>query len=354
MRRALLLVILVALGCQPEMSNMMQDGPMDGGESDARVDMPDGMVPPDPNALRINHMQLRATTNSYHQQDTPEDPELFAYTHRPLAEQAAEQGIRFFDFDLWPDRESALTLYPRVTDHPADNAAICLTWFRCLSNFRPWVEANEDQVLVVFLVSEAWLFATTPGLHVQLDVLEDVILDTVGRERVLKPADVRGEHPTLRDAIREDGWPTVEATRGKFMFVLNDRALARERYIERGGLDPDERLLFIIGDPDRAEDPETGDEVVFTFEPEFVDFPWFYETDPADLDRMEALAGDGFLVHGISDDPEMIAELRAAGAHFVGSRFPTRLGEVPPSGPVGCNPVTRPNDCDPADFQPRR
>ncbi len=354
MRRALLFVILAALGCQSEMSNMMQDGPMDGGEPDARVEMPDGMVPPDPNALRINHMQLRATTNSYHQQDTEEDPELFAYTHLPLAEQAAEQGIRFFDFDLWPDRWSGRSLYPRVTDHPADNAAICLTWFRCLSNFRPWVEANDDQALVVFLVGEAWLFATSPGLHFQLDVLEDVILATVGRERVLKPADVRGEHPTLRDAIRADGWPTVEATRGRFMFVLNNRALARERYIERGGLDPDERLLFIVGDPDRAEDPETGDEVVFAFEPEFDGDPWYYDTDPDDLERMQALSAAGFLVYGTSDDPAMIADLRATGAHAVGTRFPALFGEIPPSGPVACNPITRPDDCDPADFQPRR
>ncbi len=354
MRCAVLVIILGAIGCQPEMSDMMEDGPMDAGEADARVGMPDGMVPPDPNPLRINHMQLRATTNSYHQQDTEEDPELFAYTHLPLAEQAAEQGIRFFDFDLWPDRESALTLYPRATDHPADNAAICPSWFWCLREFEPWVEANEDQALVVFLVGEAYLFATTPGLHVQLDVLEDVILDTLGRERVLKPADVRGAHPTLRDAIRADGWPTVQATRGKFMFVLNDRSLARERYIERGGLDPDERLLFIVGDPDRAEDPETGDEVVFAFEPEFDGDPWYYDTDPADLERMQALSAAGFLVYGTSDDPEMIADLRAAGAHAVGTRFPDLFGEIPPSGPVECNPITRPGGCDPADFQPRR
>ena len=134
------------------------------------------------------------------------------------------------------------------------------------------------------------------------------------------------------------------------MFVLNDRALARERYIERGGQNAEDRLLFLIGDPDLPDD----NEVVFTFEPEFTDFPWFFETDPDDLERMEALARAGYLVHGISDDPDMIASLRAAGAHFVGTRFPERLGEIPPASPVGCNPITRPEDCDPAAIEPQR
>ena len=140
-------------------------------------------------------------------------------------------------------------------------------------------------------------------------------------------------------------------TRGKAMFVLNDRELARERYIERGGLDPENRLLFLIGDPDLPDD----EEVVFTFEPELIDSIHGYETDPADLERVQALAEEGNLVHGISDRPEMIEALRAAGAHFIGTRFPAEIfGEIPATGPVECNPVTRPDDCDPAEIEPRR
>lgn len=368
MKRALLFALLTALGCQPENSDMMATPPMDGEPSDTLVDMPDGGAPLDaepdtgpidaafdvgPNALRINHVHLRGTTNSYHTVDHDVDPELLGYIHLPIAEQARRQGIRFFDFDLNPDREAGRVLEPEVTDDPLDGDTTCPTWYECMRHFKPWMDDNPRAGLVVFLVGESWLFATTPGLHFQLDDLERAIVRHIGRERVLTPADVRRGRPTLRDAIREVGWPTVQRTRGKAMFVLNDRALARERYIERGGLEPDDRLLFLIGDPDRADDPETGDEVVFTFEPEFVDFPWFFETDRADLGRIEALARSGYLVHGISDDRGMITDLRAAGAHFVGTRFPERLGEIPPTGPVACNPVTRPDGCDPAELGPR-
>ena len=148
------------------------------------------------------------------------------------------------------------------------------------------------------------------------------------------------------------GWPTVDATRGKVMFVLNDRDLARAEYILRGGEDPEDRLLFQMGDPAWADDPHAGDEVIFTFEPALPEHPWIFETDPAHLGRIRELAAAGYLVHAISDDPEMIDQLRAAGAHFIGTRFPERFGPMPEAGPTVCNPITRP-DCDVATIEPR-
>ncbi len=370
MRRALLFVILAALGCDRETASMMEGGPMDGGRPDVPVGMPDGMIPDigpldaeppdveppdaDPNALRVNHMQVRGTNNSYHTNTNPFDREFRDYYHLPLVEQAGEQGIRFFDFDLDPDRDAGIVLEPRVGD-ALDIETICPSWFICLFELEMWMDENPQHTLLVFLIAESWRFNSPPGLFFQLDDVEEDAVLTLGRDRILSPADVRGEHATLREAIRQDGWPTVDETRGKVMLVLNDRAEAREAYLENGGLDPDDRLLFLIGDPDRAEDPDTGDEVIFSFEPEFDGDPWYFETEPAELDRMRELAALGYLVHGISDDPQMVADLRAAGTHFVGTRYPDDVfGEIPAAGPVACNPVTRPDDCDPSEMEPAR
>ena len=368
MRRALLFVILAALGCEREMASMMEGGPMDGGRPDVPVGMPDGMMPDvgpvdaeppdvepdaDPNALRVNHMQVRGTNNSYHTNTNPFDLEFRDYYHLPLAEQAGEQGIRFFDFDLDPDRRAGIALDPRVSD-ALDVETICGPWFWCLFDFEFWLDDNPQHALIVFFVAESYRFNTPPGLLFQLDDLEEDAVLTLGRDRILTPADVRGEHRTLREAIQQRGWPTAEQTRGKVMFVLNDHAEARMRYIESGGLDPDDRLLFLMGDPARAEAPDTGDEVIFSFEPEFDGDPWYFETDPGELERIRELVAAGYLVHGVSDDPEMVAELRAAGAHFIATRYPDEVfGGIPATGPIACNPVTRPDACDPADFEPR-
>ena len=373
MERVLFCLMLGALGCQPEMPGMMGGGPADGGRPDSMVGIPDGStpfdlslvdavvpidaapIPDDPNALRINHLQMRATVNSYHDIDHNVDPELMGYVHLPLDEQAAEQGIRVFDFDFVPD-PNGLFLDPSVTDLLLDNENHCGDWLRCLYQLDDWMDAHPEHPLVVVLVAEAMLFANPAIMHFQLDDIERQAVTALGRERLLTPADVRRGHPDLRTAIQARGWPTVEATRGKAMLVLNDRGLPRTFYLLEGGQDPTDRLLFQIGDPALADHPDAGDEVIFTFEPNLdeEDFPWFFETDPADLPRIEELAASGYLVHAISDDPEMLANLRAAGTHFVGTRFPDRLDPIPVDGPTVCNPISRPIDCNPEEIEPAR
>ena len=88
--RALPLLLLGLMGCQPEMSDMMGGDPMDGGRIDARLDLPDGAMPEEdaaPDTRRINEVQMRGTTNSYHSVDHDIEPELMGYIHRPLGEQ---------------------------------------------------------------------------------------------------------------------------------------------------------------------------------------------------------------------------------------------------------------------------
>ena len=235
MERALFCLMLGALGCQPEMASMMEDGPADGGRPEAMVGMPDGAMPIDvglldvavpidaaplidagpdaePNALRINHLQMRATVNSYHDIDHDIDPELMGYVHLPLDEQASEQGIRVFDFDLVPD-PNGLFLDPSVTDLLLDNENHCGDWLRCLYQLDDWMDAHPDHPLVVVLVGEAMLFANPAVMHFQLDDIERQAVTALGRERLLTPEDVRRGQLDLRTAIQAHGWPTVEATR---------------------------------------------------------------------------------------------------------------------------------------------
>ena len=56
--------------------------------------------------------------------------------------------------------------------------------------------------------------------------LEDVVVGVLGAEKLLIPDDLRYRgsasppFPTLREAVRVRGWPSVDDMRGKFMFVL--------------------------------------------------------------------------------------------------------------------------------------
>ncbi|NIO39811.1 MAG: hypothetical protein GTO41_06240, partial [Burkholderiales bacterium] len=59
-------------------------------------------------------------------------------------------------------------------------------------------------------------FSTT-----ELDSVDQAIETVIGRDRLLIPDDVRGNHSTLRAAVVSDGWPTMKDTAGKLMFILD-------------------------------------------------------------------------------------------------------------------------------------
>jgi hypothetical protein len=148
--------------------------------------------------------------------------------------------------------------------------------------------------------------------------------------------------PRPRDRHRADGWPTLDETRGKIVAVLNEHEEARAEYLEFGGLDPDDRFLFQIGDP---ADP-SPDEVIFSFEGGTDEPPWLVEAvDESTLPEIERLVRSGALVHAATNDPAMVPRLRAAGAHMIASRWPDDVLGPPAAPPSLCNPVTAPPDC---------
>jgi hypothetical protein len=100
-----------------------------------------------------------------------------------------------------------------------------------------------------------------------LDSLNALIRERM-RECLLTPDHVRGEYPTLREAVMSGGWPTVDQSRGRFLFVLDEGGKTLDLYLERF---PDLRnaayfvcapeshpcaAVFVINDP-----VSSGDEI---------------------------------------------------------------------------------------------
>ncbi|MEZ4437108.1 MAG: Ca2+-dependent phosphoinositide-specific phospholipase C [bacterium] len=332
-------LLILAGACDP-----MGDAPLDGGvidggdqgEGDGTV-IEDALVEP----LRLNHMQVRGTVNSYHDSRVPPIAPHTAYWHLPLDQQAAVQGIRQFDFDVYGDGH---TLSVQHMVGLSDRVSHCGGLLPCLEGIAAWSDANPDHPPLVILMGESWIW---PDIDLQfywhVDEIEDYLLFALGRERMLSPADVRGEHPDLATAIAIDGWPTIDETRGKIIAVLNEHDEARAEYLEYGGLDPDDRFLFQIGDPAEP----SPDEVIFSFEGrgDGATEPWMEVIDEALLPEIERLVRSGALVHAATNDPAMVPRLRAAGAHMIASRWPDDVLGAPDMPPSQCNPVTAPLDC---------
>ena len=61
--------------------------------------------------LRINHIQMKGTHNSYHLAPIGPTIRAYDYSHDPLDIQAEEQGVRQFEIDVWWDARGQLYVY---------------------------------------------------------------------------------------------------------------------------------------------------------------------------------------------------------------------------------------------------
>lgn len=290
--------------------------------------------------LRMNHIQVRGAISSYHDlpveaPPTPPGARRLVFDRPPTAPGTgpAAPGTGPAATGAASGRAGFTGRAPGRAPRP-HATALWDIFNRCLRSIAARVGDDRDHLTLVLLIGETWFPAADlfPFFR-HVDEIEAALVAVFGRERMLVPADIRGAHPDLATAITLDGWPTLATTRGRIIAVLNERGPAREEYQQFGGLDPDDRLLFQIGDLAHPH----PDEVIFSFEP----------ASAANLPQIERLVRRGRLVHATIDDRALLPRLRAAGTHLIVSRSP----DDPPAddpraaddSPLVCNPITAPD-----------
>ena len=342
--------------------------------------------------VRLNQIQVIGSHNSYHVSPHPnvlgllgakgrERSNALEYTHRPLAEQFSNLGIRQIELDVYADpagglyaRPTARKLLQTVGKEPGpdpdadgvlrkpglkvfhiqdiDYLSTAPTFLGALRQVRDWSRAHPDHVPIVVLVElkdEAIPALPTrpiPFDRAGLDAVDAEIRSVFGADEIVTPDLVRGDSETLRGALRSRGWPTLDSVRGRVLFALDNEGETRDLYLAdhpslRG------RAMFAAVEPDQAA------------------AAWMKVNDPvADFDRIRELVRAGFLVRTRADadtaearrnDPGRREKALASGAQFVSTDYPearldlspyrVRLpGDVvarpnPVSGPPGLNGV---------------
>jgi len=181
--------------------------------------------------------------------------EALSYRHPGLTEQL-NLGVRSLEIDVNADPQGGAYADPAgyrllraqgVTDLlPFDAAAMrapgfkvlhipdidfrshCPTFRGCLAEIRTWSQAHPGHVPLFILVeAKVQGMPILPGATVAppftpaaFDALDREIVETVGRDRIITPDDVRGSHETLDEAVRAGGWPTLGKARGKMLFLM--------------------------------------------------------------------------------------------------------------------------------------
>lgn len=363
-----LLTLAVATACAA-MSGRVGDGLADG--------------------LRINQIQVMGTHNSYKLQIPEPVMKLIAernadaaltldYFHRPIAEQL-DAGARQVELDPVYDPDGAFGdpmaarmlaaqgIVVPVSDKAAmakpgikvlhqtdiDYRSSCLTFVACLQQVKGWSDANRDHTPILIMINPkhtplSWAGATPvkPFGKDAFNEMEADILSVFSRDRIVTPDDVRGAHATLREGAMAGGWPTLGASRGKVIFVVDDAPQRWAAYAE-GHPSLKGRVAFV----NAHNAPDAPEAAIFVSNEPVKDFALiqsrvaagFIVRTRADADTREARTGD----------TSRRDKAFASGAQYVTTdyiwpdeRFGTGYtAKLPGDAPARCNPVNAPAGC---------
>ena len=364
-------------------------GGLDDSECQAQINL-EALCAVDPIDLTLADLQAVGTHNSYKIAiPAPEfaviatsDPNAAAgldYSHAPIAEQL-ETGMRQLELDLFFDPEGgrfADPLLPRTTSgaegarefnssplqapgfkvfhiQDIDVWTHCPQFTTCLEAVEMWSDANPDHVPLLILLNLKTGSIPVPGSTAALDftseafaALDAEIRSVLAPDDMITPDDVRAGRATLREAVLDGGWPSLDEARGKILFALDTGAENVSTYLD-GAPTLEGRVAFVNS---LSEDADHA--------------AYFTMNDPlAQGDRIREAVTAGFLVRTRADANTIEARTNdvsrreaafASGAQYISTDYPEPRLEwsdytvsLPGDATARCNPVRRGATCEPS------
>jgi hypothetical protein len=299
------------------------------------------------------------------------------YHHPPLGDQLSG-GVRQIEIDVFADTKGGRYAHPKILDMVAkaglpadapfdpnhemekpgfkvlhmqdvDVRSTCMTLVDCLTDVRTWSKQHPHHLPIFILIEtkegkmRELPDATVPEPFTApvFDALDKEIRSVFSPDEMITPDDVRGDSPTLLDAVRAGKWPTLAQARGKVIFLMDQRHV--ESIYTAGHPSLRGRVLFtnaVPGAPDAA----------------------FTEENEGSRAEIDALVKQGYLVRTRSDENTEEARTDdttrrdlalSSGAQMISTDYPaaepspwTKFVVKFPDGLIArCNPVTKPAGC---------
>jgi hypothetical protein len=288
---------------------------------------PDSERPP----LTLNDVQVKGSHNSYHRAPRLALSRGWKYSHAPLETQLEAQDVRQFELDVRLTKGEL-----RVAHLPlVDGRSTCSRLVDCLSTIDSWSRSHAGH-LPVFVFIEVKDDLAPSTLEGRLDAIDFAITRVFSREQLLIPADVSRDAPSLKQAIVEQGWPSVEAARGRVAFVMFGKPRHKAAY-SAGRPRLDGRVMFVA----ERETSQPHSSIVF------------YDDPILDGAQISQAIKQHFLVRTRADaelhrDVARRDAALASGANFISSDFvDPRFNwlELAPNAAARCTPASAKLGC---------
>jgi len=332
MKRILIFLSLffVLVSCENEMEEM--------GEEEEQEE--EEIQPFTADSLQINQIQIIGSHNSYRMRTYQPildfalnftnllpaslNPEGWDYDHIPLPDQFTDYGIRQIEIDIYYDPDGGRfadrggnTLVGEPVEsgipdldepgfkvlHIADMDYMThyFTFKQALEAVKTWSEANPQHLPIFILIETKSTNLGIPGFAEVLD-FDKTAMDAVDQEikgvfgedldQVITPDDVRGEWPTLNEAIKTIGWPVIAESRGKVIFLLDNPGSEKDHYLD-GHPSLSGRILFVHAATDNPESAFIKSNSPYDQNIEQWVTEGYIVRTRADTDTEEARSGDG-------------------------------------------------------------
>ncbi|KAJ4860668.1 phosphoinositide phospholipase c, ca2+-dependent domain-containing protein [Trichoderma breve] len=216
-------------------------------------------------AVRMNHMQVVGSHNSYHVEAPKAERDLqtawtsaatdLQYSHAALDVQLEYLHVRNLELDLLADPEGGMYSDPLLRrfarlgplDDPklkkkgtkvlhipdVDYHTTCSTLVSCLQVIKTWMDAHPDSVPLPIMME----FKTAEELGERLggakvvpwdtdllNLMDEEIRSVFDKSQLITPDDVRRDGLTLEESILKYGWPDLDSARGRIFFLMDNGA----------------------------------------------------------------------------------------------------------------------------------
>jgi hypothetical protein len=343
----------------------------------------------DETTIRINQIQVIGTHNSYHAGIAPNEATLWQqkyaeaykgldYQHQPLPQQF-DSGVRQIELDVYADSRGGLYAHPRgpmmvaaahlppdpdfdpdgvmlkpgfkvMHVQDVDYRSTCQPFTGCLQQIRQWSQGHRNHIPIFILIEtkqgkpsgELHLTEPEPFTSATFDALDAEIRSVFPPDEIITPDDVRGNYETLNQAVLAGKWPTLASSRGRVIFLMDQRPVGPV-YLD-GHPSLRGRVIFTNSEPGR---PDAA----------------FIEQNDDPAAEISALVRQGYLIRTRTDADTKEARVNdttrrnaviASGAQLLSTDYPVNeparwpghfVVTLPGDAVARCNPINTPASC---------
>ena len=249
--------------------------------------------------LKINEIQTIGSHNSYKQRIQKELKDILYskdsiqameldYGHLPLVNQL-NMGLRGLELDVFYDPKGGRFVAPLGQEliknqngipqgfdkeetlkkpglkvfhiQEIDFRSHCLLFTEGLKELKIWSKSHPEHLPIIITINAKDKIIDIPDFRhplpfnaEALNVIDKEIRAVLDESQLITPDLVRENSATLEEAILTKGWPTLEESKGKFLFVLDEGGEKQEAYIENHP-SLQNRVMFTnssVGNPEAA------------------------------------------------------------------------------------------------------